>query len=97
MIKSFRDRETERVFSRGFSRRIPPDLHRVAWWKLIILDASERLNDLRFPPGITSKSCPEIVKENIVSVSMTGDGSVFGGIKVMPPMLKSLTTIRRKG
>jgi proteic killer suppression protein len=51
MIKSFRDKETEKLFSRQFSRRVPPDLHRIAWRKLAILDAAERLEDLQVPPG----------------------------------------------
>jgi len=51
MIKSFRDKHTERVFLRQFSRRFPQNLHRVAWRKLVILDAAERLGDLRIPPG----------------------------------------------
>ena len=51
MIKSFRDKHTERVFLRQFSRQFPQDLHRVAWRKLAILDAAERLGDLRVPPG----------------------------------------------
>jgi proteic killer suppression protein len=51
MIKSFRDKDTERVFFRQFSRRFPPQLHRLAWRKLVILDAAERLEDLRIPPG----------------------------------------------
>lgn len=51
MIKSFRDKETERLFSRQFSRRFPQDLHRIAWRKLAVLDAAERLGDLRVPPG----------------------------------------------
>ena len=51
MIKSFRDNETERVFSRHFSRRLPTSLHRTAWRKLALLDAAEQLDDLRVPPG----------------------------------------------
>jgi toxin HigB-1 len=51
MIKSFRDKDTERLFSREFSKRFPPNLHRAAWSKLAILDAAERLDDLRVPPG----------------------------------------------
>jgi toxin HigB-1 len=51
MIKSFRDKETERLFARQFSRRLPANLHRTAWSKLAILDAAERLDDLRIPPG----------------------------------------------
>jgi len=51
MIKSFRDKETKKVFPRQFSRRLPPDLQRVAQRKLAMLDAAERLDDLRVPPG----------------------------------------------
>jgi proteic killer suppression protein len=51
VIKSFRNKETERIFSRQFSRRFPSNLHRIAWRKLAILDAAERLEDLKIPPG----------------------------------------------
>ncbi len=51
MIKSFRNKETEQLFLRHFSRRFPPGLHRSAWRKLAVLDAAERINDLRVPPG----------------------------------------------
>jgi proteic killer suppression protein len=51
MIKSFHDKETERVFTRQFSKRFPANLHRVMWSKLAILNAAERLDDLRVPPG----------------------------------------------
>jgi proteic killer suppression protein len=51
MIKSFRDRETERVFERRLSRRLPGDIQRVAYRKLVQLDAANRLETLRVPPG----------------------------------------------
>ena len=51
MIKSFCDKETERLFSRQVSRRFPANLHQVAWRKLAILDAAEQLEDLGVPPG----------------------------------------------
>ena len=51
MIKSFRDKETERLFSRHFSRRFQANLHRFAWKKLAMLDAAEQLDDIRVPPG----------------------------------------------
>lgn len=51
MIKSFADPETERLFSREPVRRLPADLHRVMLRKLVILDAAERLDELRIPPG----------------------------------------------
>jgi proteic killer suppression protein len=51
MIKSFREKETERIFNRQFSAKLPQNVHRLARKKLIILDAATGLNDLRIPPG----------------------------------------------
>ena len=51
MIRSFRDDETELVFRRERSRRLPPDVQRSALRKLAILDAADSLQDLRSPPG----------------------------------------------
>ncbi|MCI0863567.1 MAG: type II toxin-antitoxin system RelE/ParE family toxin [Chloroflexi bacterium] len=55
MIRSFRDEETERVFRRERSRRLPPNLQRTALRKLAILDAADTLGDLRSPPESRSK------------------------------------------
>jgi len=51
VIKSFADRDTERLFSREPVRRFPADLLRTMLRKLIALDAAEALADLRVPPG----------------------------------------------
>ena len=51
MIRSFRDRETERVFRRERTRTLAPDVQRIAQRKLTVLDAAEALQDLRVPPG----------------------------------------------
>lgn len=51
MIRSFADRETERLFARTPGRRFPAELQRVILRKLVQLDAAERLDDLRVPPG----------------------------------------------
>ena len=51
MIRSFRDRETERLFRREPVRKLPPDVRRVALRKLVRLDAAETLEALRVPPG----------------------------------------------
>jgi proteic killer suppression protein len=51
MIKSFRDKETAKIFSRQISRKLPQDIQRIARKKLVILDAAVQLNDLRTPPG----------------------------------------------
>lgn len=51
MIKSFRDRDSQKVFERQPVRRWPVSVQRAALRKLLILDAAERLDDLRVPPG----------------------------------------------
>jgi proteic killer suppression protein len=51
MIKSFKCRETEKIFRRERSRKFPPDIQRQAQKKLYLLDASLSLGDLRIPPG----------------------------------------------
>ncbi|MBA2572533.1 MAG: type II toxin-antitoxin system RelE/ParE family toxin [Gemmatimonadetes bacterium] len=51
MIRSFAEREAERLFARTPGRRFPAELHRVMLRKLVQLDAAERLDDLRVPPG----------------------------------------------
>ncbi len=51
MIKSFRNRNTNRVFLREGLREFPADIQHIAQRKLAILDAAEMLQDLRVPPG----------------------------------------------
>ena len=51
MIKSIGDRETEKVFGREFSRRLPPDIQQVAYRKLRMLNNAQTLADLRIPPA----------------------------------------------
>ena len=51
MIKSFHSGETEKLFLRHRSPRFSLDIHRIALRKLLLLDAAERLEDLRNPPG----------------------------------------------
>ena len=51
MIKSFRDKESEKIFGRQLSGKLPQNIQRVARKKLVILDAAIELHDLRIPPG----------------------------------------------
>lgn len=51
MIKSFAERDTERLFRRERVRHYPPDLLRLMLRKLVAVDAAEALEDLRVPPG----------------------------------------------
>jgi len=51
VIKSFRDRETERLFQRRTVRKLGANVQRIALRKLRMLDAAAVLEDLRVPPG----------------------------------------------
>ena len=51
VIRSFADRDAERIFQRLASKRFSIDVQRVASRKLSILDAAESIYDLRMPPG----------------------------------------------
>ncbi len=51
MIKSFKCKETEKIFKRSFSRKFPHNIQRVALRKLRMLNRANILNDLKIPPS----------------------------------------------
>ena len=51
MIRSFRDREAEKLYDRQLSRKIPANIQQVALRKLRMLNRSNTLNDLMVPPA----------------------------------------------
>jgi toxin HigB-1 len=51
MIRSFRDKETQKVFERKRSRKLPSDIQQVALRKLRMLNRADTLQDLRVPPA----------------------------------------------
>jgi toxin HigB-1 len=51
VLRSFRDKDTEAIWSRQHSRRLDGPTQRIAWRKLAMLDAAENLRDLLIPPG----------------------------------------------
>jgi toxin HigB-1 len=51
MIRSWADKEAEKIFSREPSMRLPRDIQQTAFRKLRYLDAAENLRDLSIPPA----------------------------------------------
>jgi len=51
MIKSYNCKETEKIFNREFSRKLPTDIQKIAFRKLRMINRANILNDLRVPPG----------------------------------------------
>mgnify|MGYP002765317087 FL=1 len=51
MIKSFKSKETEKVFSGTFSKKLPPEIQKRALQKLRMLHVASVLDDLKIPPS----------------------------------------------
>jgi len=51
LIKSFKDKETEKVYLREISGKLPRDIQQVALRKLRMINNAKNLNDLRIPPA----------------------------------------------
>ncbi len=51
MIKSFRCKETQKIFQRELSKKLPHDIQKAAYKKLLMIDASIDIDDLRIPPA----------------------------------------------
>lgn len=51
MIRTFRNKETQKIFERQRSRKLPSDIQQIALRKLRMLNRAETLQDLRVPPA----------------------------------------------
>ncbi|GBC59416.1 plasmid maintenance system killer [Desulfonema ishimotonii] len=51
MIRSFNCKETQKIFNRLFSKKLPQDIQMKARQKLLLADAAADITDLRIPPG----------------------------------------------
>lgn len=51
MIKSFNCKETEKIFKRTKSKKIPTEIYKRAFVKLHNIDVASDINDLRIPPS----------------------------------------------
>ncbi len=51
MIKSFGDKETEKIWKGIFSKKLPSDIQPIARRKLRMINNAQDINDLRVPPG----------------------------------------------
>ena len=51
MIRSFKDKEAQKIFERQWSRKLPSEIQQVALRKLRMLNRAVTLQDLRVPPA----------------------------------------------
>ena len=51
MIRSFRDKDSGAIRHRRYVKKLSPELSRLAYNKLVRINAAETINDLRVPAG----------------------------------------------
>jgi proteic killer suppression protein len=51
VIKSFKNKETEKIYSREISLKLPRDIQQIALRKLRMINNAKNMNDLRIPPA----------------------------------------------
>ncbi|MCF6166695.1 plasmid maintenance system killer protein [Furfurilactobacillus rossiae] len=51
MIRSFANKESQKVFNQEFSKKLPQSIQKIALRKLVMLDNATSVNDLRIPPA----------------------------------------------
>ena len=51
MIKTFGDKETEKVWNGVYSKKLPSEIQQIARRKLRMINNAQDINDLRVPPG----------------------------------------------
>lgn len=51
MVKSFGDKETEKIWNGFYSSKFPKDIQPIGRRKLRMINNAQDINDLRVPPG----------------------------------------------
>ena len=51
MIKSFKDKETKKIFERRRSKKLPSDIQQIALRKLRMINRVQSLEELKIPPA----------------------------------------------
>ena len=60
VIQSFKDSDTEKIFNRIYCKKYSAGIQKIALRKLLLINGSTDVNDLRIPPG----NRLEILKED---------------------------------
>jgi proteic killer suppression protein len=51
MIKTFKCKETHKLYQRKLSKKLPHDIQKVAYRKLLMIEAAIEIEDLKVPPA----------------------------------------------
>ena len=86
MIKSFGDKETERIWNGEFSKKLPSEIQPKARRKLRMINNSQDVNDLRVPPGNRLEKLKGDLEGYYSIRSIINGGSFLNGLEVIPTM-----------
>ena len=50
-IRTFANKETEKIYNQEYVKSLPKSIQEIGLRKMIMMDASESVQDLRIPPG----------------------------------------------
>jgi addiction module HigA family antidote len=95
MIRSFRDSLTRRVFERQRIPRLGPEVQRQAHRKLLLLDASSALEDLRSRRGTDWNASEATAPDSTASESTANGEFASSGALTDRMKSRSATTTRR--
>lgn len=93
MIKSFRCKETEKLFLGRFSTKLPQAIQRSAVIKLKMLNAASILETLRVPPANNLEALHHYREGSTASGSISSGASALFGKAVMRMTSRSSITI----
>jgi plasmid maintenance system killer protein len=86
VISSFDSKETERIFNRERSRKLPSDIQQVALRKLRMLNRAVTLQDLRVPPANRLENYPATALVSIVFALTINGAFALNGMKAVLTM-----------
>jgi antitoxin HigA-1 len=96
VIRSFRGKDAEAIWQRRYVKRISPELCRLAYNKLTLIDAAGTINDVRVPPGNRlEKLSGDRAGQCSMRVNTNGESASPGAPAERPTSSSSTTT--RKG
>jgi proteic killer suppression protein len=94
MIKSFKNKETEKLFQGRFSSKLPQAIQRSAAIKLEVINAATLLETLRVPSSNYLEELQGVRKgQHSIRINKSGEFVLYGKATT-PLMLKSSITIR---
>ncbi len=97
MIKNFKDSESEKVFKREHSRKLPQAIQGAAHRKLVMLHAAGYLEDLKSLQETVWKRSKVTGKDNTAYESTISIVSALSGLKAKHTKWRSLIIIKDKG